>query len=411
MQRLILIVLSAFFFLATPAFAKDAAGKWIVSQRSGDVRVVHRGLQPASVKANTSLSPGDVVMTGATGRATLARGADYIVVAPRSELRLPAEAQPGGFTRVVQRLGTMLFKVKHTGVPHFAVDTPMLAAVVKGTTFTVIVDKDRSAVQVIEGAVQVVATDGGMQKLVEGGHTVFIDRNNPRQLLFATPQTLGAVGAASGTAVRINGSGDESVSEIASLTTGLVRAEPVPVPAVAPTALALLVNASAPLADIGTLNPDPDAKDTAPTSPVVGGGLVTVPPTTDVLTIVDPLVNPLVDPIVGSVVDPIVESVVDPIVVPIVDILVDPFVAPIVESVVAPIIAPIVETVVTPIVAPIVETVVTPIVAPIVETVVAPIVQPIVAPIVPIVQPIVAPTVAPIVQVLPIGPIIPPLGF
>ena len=403
MQRLILIVLSAFFFLATPAFAKDASGKWIVSQRSGDVRVVHRGLQPASVKANTSLSPGDVIMTGATGRATLARGADYIVVAPRSELRLPAEAQPGGFTRVVQRLGTMLFKVKHTGVPHFAVDTPMLAAVVKGTTFTVIVDKDRSAVQVIEGAVQVVATDGGMQKLVEGGNTVFIDHNNPKQLLFAGPQTLGAVGAASGTAVRINGSGDESVTEIASLTTGLVRAEPLPAPAVAPTALALLVNASAPLADFGTLNPDPDAKDTAPTSPGVGGGLVTVPPTTDVLTIVDPLVDPIVDPIVGSVVDPIVESVVDPIVVPIVDILVDPFVAPIVETVVAP----IVETVVTPIVAPIVETVVAPIVTPIVETVVAPIVTPIVAPIVPIVQPI----VAPIVQVLPIGPIIPPLGF
>src|SRR5688572_31474574 len=190
MQRIILIVLSAFFFVATPALAKGA--NWVVSQRSGDVRVVHRGLQPASVKANTSLSPGDVVMTGATGRATLARGADYIVVAPRSELRLPAEAQPGGFTRVVQRLGTMLFKVKHTGVPHFAVDTPMLAAVVKGTTFTVIVDRDRSAVQVIEGAVEVTATEGGMQRLVEGGNTVFIERNNPTQLITADAQTLGA---------------------------------------------------------------------------------------------------------------------------------------------------------------------------------------------------------------------------
>src|ERR671912_655941 len=176
MQRLILIIMSAFFFLATPAFAKDAAGNWIVSQRSGDVRVVHRGLQPASVKANTSLSPGDVVMTGATGRATLARGADYIVVAPRSELRLPAEAQPGGFTRIVQRLGTMLFKVKHTGVPHFAVDTPMLAAVVKGTSFTIVVDKDRTAVQVTDGVVEVSSSAGDTSRLVERGVTVYVGR-------------------------------------------------------------------------------------------------------------------------------------------------------------------------------------------------------------------------------------------
>jgi hypothetical protein len=413
MQRLILIVLSAFFFVATPAFAQDAAGNWIVSQRSGDVRVVHHGLQQASVRANTSLSPGDVVMTGATGRATLARGADYIVVAPRSELKLPAEAQPGGFTRVVQRLGTMLFKVKHTGVPHFAVDTPMLAAVVKGTTFTVIVDKDRSAVQVIEGVVQVVATDGGMQKLVEGGNTVFIDRNNPKQLLLATPQNLGPVGAASGTAVRINGSGDQSVSEIASLTTGLVRAEPVPAPAVAPTQLALLVTPSAPLTSVGTLNPDPAAQNPSPTGPGDGVVTVTVPPVTDVLAIVDPLVDPLaapvVDPILGSVVDPIVapivDTLVDPIFAPVVDTLVDPVVAPIVAAV-DPIVAPIVDTVVDPIVAPIVA-VVDPIVAPFVDTVVDPIVA-VVDPIVtPIVDTVVDPLVAPIVAV--VDPIVAPI--
>src|SRR5437868_4865768 len=91
----------------------------------------------ASVR--TQLSPGDELVTGATGRATLVKGADYIVVAPRSQLRVPTTAEPTGFTRVIQTLGTLLFKVQHTGVPHFAVDTPMLAAVVKGTTFTVTV--------------------------------------------------------------------------------------------------------------------------------------------------------------------------------------------------------------------------------------------------------------------------------
>ena len=393
MQRLILIVLSALFFVATPALAKSP--NWVVSQRSGDVRVVHRGLQPASVRVNTSLAPGDVVMTGATGRATLSRGADYIVVAPQSELRLPAEAQPGGFTRVVQRLGTMLFKVKHTGVPHFAVDTPMLAAVVKGTTFTVIVDKDRSAVQVIEGAVQVVATDGGMQRLVEGGNTVFIDRNNPRQLNFATPQTLGAAGTTSGAAVRITGSADESVAEIASLTTGLVRAEPVPAPTVAPTQVAVVVNTSAPVAGTGTVTPAPTPKDPAPTPkdpvPTLPGDdkPPAVPPVTDVVAVVDPIVQPIVAPVVDTVVAPVVQPVVDtvvaPIVQPVVDTDVAPIVAPAVDTVVAPLVAPV-EAIVQPIVEPVVETVITPVV----ETVVAPVVETVVAPIVealPIVLP------------------------
>src|SRR5690348_1605590 len=148
MRKLILIAISAFALLGTPAFAKDAgSAAWIVSQLSGDARVVHPGFQPASLKAAARLEPGDRIITGLTGRATLTRGADYIIVAPRSDLQLPTAPQPQGFTRVIQNLGTMLFKVKHTGIPHFAVDTPMLAAVVKGTTFTVVVGPDRSAVQ------------------------------------------------------------------------------------------------------------------------------------------------------------------------------------------------------------------------------------------------------------------------
>src|SRR5918993_1094483 len=115
MYRLALIVFSAFFLFTSPATAKGRAQHlWVVSQLSGDARVVRGGLQPASLKANSALAPGDVVITGPPGRAPLARDADYIVIAPRSELRLPAAAQPNGFTRVIQNIGTMLFRVQHT---------------------------------------------------------------------------------------------------------------------------------------------------------------------------------------------------------------------------------------------------------------------------------------------------------
>ena len=377
MKRLVLIVLSI-FFLTTPALAKDNKGDmWIVSQQSGDTRVVHRGIQRASLTVNLALAPGDVVITGAGGRATLARGSDYIVIAPHSELRLPASTQASRFTRVVQQLGTMLFKVKHTGVPHFAVDTPMLAAVVKGTTFTVIVERDRSAVQVTEGVVQVTAADGGMQRFVEGGATVFIDRNNPKQLITADARSLGAPETSSETSVKITGSEGEPLSNIAELTGGLVQADPIVRAAnTSPVVVAAVVASTAPAADTGTsVQPIPGSTaepilapiaDTVVT-PVVG----TVAPiantvVTPVVGTVAPVANSVVTPVVGTVAPPVVNTVVTPIV----NTVVAPVVAPVVNTVVAP----IVNTVVAPIVTPIVNTVVAPVVAPVVNTVVAPIV-------------------------------------
>ena len=225
MFKLALSFAALSFLFASPATAADkASDKWIVTQLSGDARVVHPGARPASLSVNNQLAPGDTLLTGPTGRATLVRGGDYIVIAPRSELRLPSTPQPTGFTRVIQNLGTLLFKVQHTGIPHFAVDTPMLAAVVNGTTFTVVVDQKRSAVQVIQGAVQVTAITGGMREIVEGGRTVFVNHDNPKVLLDADKPGPTAP-ARSSTSVTISAAGDAPLATIAALTGGLVRAE------------------------------------------------------------------------------------------------------------------------------------------------------------------------------------------
>ncbi|HEV2043411.1 MAG TPA: FecR family protein, partial [Sphingomicrobium sp.] len=226
MQRLILLIVATFIFMAVPATAAGtAADMWRVSQTSGDVRVIHNRLQPAAARIDAALSPGDVVMTGATGRATLTRGGDYIVIAPGSRLLLPANSQQKGMTSLIQEIGTMLFKVRSTGKPHFRVDTPMLAAVVKGTTFTVIVGVDRSAVQVIEGAVQVSAVQGGMSHLVEGGKTVFIANDNPASLVVADGATLLKTSGGSDVSVTLGGSGNADLATVANLSEGLVRAD------------------------------------------------------------------------------------------------------------------------------------------------------------------------------------------
>ena len=416
--------------VATPAFAKD--GYWVVTQRSGDVRVLKPGLQPASAQVRATLSPGDVVATGTNGRAMLTKGDDYVVVAPGSRLVLPKEEQAKGFTRLIQQVGTMLYKVKHTGVPHFAVETPMLAAVVKGTSFTVIVDDKRAAVQVTDGLVEVSSNNGTARRLVERGMTVYVGRERLDAIIEMKPGASDAPVTANtdDDAVKVAGSGDVPVSAIAELTGGLVREAPATAAVVATRGpaepVAEVVNASAPVPDVAVDVIKTVAPVAEPVEPVTG---VVTPVVEPIVEIVPPVATPVAGPVVAPVVKPIVAPVVKPVVTPIVEPVVAPIVeavvTPVVEPVVTPVVAPVVEPVVTPIVEAVVAPVVEPVVTPIVEAVVTPIVEPVVTPIVeavvtpivepvmtPVVTPIVAPVVTPIVSpiVEPVSTLLPGLG-
>lgn len=228
-MRILQLIGAVLVLFASPAMAKDAVAAWTVAQKSGDVRVVRNGMQPTSVNVRAALAPGDIVATGANGRAMLTKGDDYIVVAPSSRLVLPKAQERSGYTRLIQQMGTMLYKVKRTGVPHFAVDTPMLAAVVKGTTFTIVVDQKGAAVQVTEGVVEVSSLTGDARRLVEGGLTVYVGRERPNEIIEVKPNAVQLPGAAQvgDEVVQIEGSGDVSLTTISTLTDGLVREAPV----------------------------------------------------------------------------------------------------------------------------------------------------------------------------------------
>ena len=74
-------------------------------------------------------------------------------------------------TRIVQNLGTLLLKIEKRPEQHFEVKTPYLAAIVKGTTFTVSVDKSGGAVHVVSGLVQIHDPVSGQTGLVRPGRT------------------------------------------------------------------------------------------------------------------------------------------------------------------------------------------------------------------------------------------------
>jgi hypothetical protein len=139
---------------ASSAFAGDD-GVWSVSKSSGEVWVTTTGAQPASLMQEEVLKPGDMIRTGRNGRVLLVRGEETMLIAPNSVIGLPTEKKDGMSTTILQQAGSVLLEVEKRNVKHFEVETPYLAAVVKGTLFIVTVNATSTSVDVRRGQVEV----------------------------------------------------------------------------------------------------------------------------------------------------------------------------------------------------------------------------------------------------------------
>ena len=168
-----LIVVGAFFM----SLAANAT-EWSVVETSGTVRSQNAMASAQLISTGQTFGAGSILSTGFDGRVVLANGSQQIIVGPNSRMSLPVREE-NGKTRILQELGTLLFKVDKRERKHFRVETPVIAAVVKGTTFTVTAGADAHAVHVAEGAVEVSTRNANARELVTAGRTVRVMRNNP----------------------------------------------------------------------------------------------------------------------------------------------------------------------------------------------------------------------------------------
>jgi hypothetical protein len=136
------------------ALAGDDA-VWSVSKSSGEVWIFSAGAEQASLKQEEVLKPGDTIRTGRNGRVLLVRGEETILIAPNSVIGVPFDKKDGMSTTIQQRAGSILLEVEKRNVKHFEVETPYLAAVVKGTQFRVTVNAASTSVEVSRGQVEV----------------------------------------------------------------------------------------------------------------------------------------------------------------------------------------------------------------------------------------------------------------
>ena len=149
-------VLAMALVLGAASSARAAEnGAWSVSKSSGEVWVTTTGAEQVSLSHEEILKPGDTIRTGRTGRVLLVRGEETILISPNSVIGLPAEKKEGLSTTIVQQAGSILLEVEKRNVKHFEVETPYLAAVVKGTQFSVTVKAASTSVDVRRGQVEV----------------------------------------------------------------------------------------------------------------------------------------------------------------------------------------------------------------------------------------------------------------
>ncbi|KQN25493.1 hypothetical protein ASE86_04450, partial [Sphingomonas sp. Leaf33] len=157
------------------------ARSWQISEASGRVTVTDtRGTRAA--ERGMTVAPGATVQTAPGSRAVMVRGPEFVTVSSNSRIRIPEAAQQAGLIQILQDWGTALFRIDKQPNPHFGVKTPYLAAVVKGTTFSVTVSREGASMQVVEGAVEVSTDDGGARELVRPGSLAMVSASDRYRL-------------------------------------------------------------------------------------------------------------------------------------------------------------------------------------------------------------------------------------
>jgi hypothetical protein len=184
------VTLATAILFSLPANAQGNV--WTIAKSSGEAWVTRGGAQQVSLSQQVQLMPGDAIRTGRNGRVLLMRGAESLMISPNSAVSVP-EVSRVGTTTLIQQAGSILLDVEKRNVPHFEVETPYLAAVVKGTRFRVTVANGRSRVDVVRGQVQVADFRSGQFALVLPGQAASVRMDAQAGLRLSGQGALGRI--------------------------------------------------------------------------------------------------------------------------------------------------------------------------------------------------------------------------
>jgi hypothetical protein len=164
----IFLKLAIIMALLVPSSA--LAADWVAVKLRGHVlQLIDSQWEP--VARGDVISDDRVIRTLKDGRVELQRDNETIALAPDTQIQIRDKAGKK-FTTVTQHFGAVSIEADVREVQHFAVETPYLAAVVKGTRFTVTSDDKGASVKVARGLVDVVALATGAHADIPAGQTI-----------------------------------------------------------------------------------------------------------------------------------------------------------------------------------------------------------------------------------------------
>jgi len=170
LRFLILVV-----FLPAAAIAADE--DWRVAKASGQVRYTLDRANWVDLHAGDAVPNAAWILTGPRARAQLVRGLESIGFQPGTMASITtSSAFFSRKTQVVQQVGALDLEIEKRSQPHTTVQTPFLAAVVKGTIFHVSVGEAKASVSVDRGLVQVTSFASGQRSNVGPRQSATVDR-------------------------------------------------------------------------------------------------------------------------------------------------------------------------------------------------------------------------------------------
>ena len=189
-------VLSATILVLLMAFAARASdADWLVAKASQQVNYTVDKVTWRPAKVGDPIPNKAWISTGPRGRAQLVRGVESITFQPNTLAGLFTKS--GLFdrrTEIYQQVGTIDLEIEKRNTPHTTVQTPFLAAVVKGTNFSVEVTKRNADVSVNRGLVQVTSFRSGQRTDLGPGQRAAVDSSRGMTVSgVGTPPSISSV--------------------------------------------------------------------------------------------------------------------------------------------------------------------------------------------------------------------------
>lgn len=132
-----LALLLAVLFQADVGWARD----WRVERVSGTAWTIESAEKRNVLAVGMMVPEGLTIATAKSGRIRLSSENNVMTLGPGSVAVVKPKEWFNSKTEVLQRVGSIAFDIEKRSAPHFTVQTPFMAAVVKGTAFTICVTK------------------------------------------------------------------------------------------------------------------------------------------------------------------------------------------------------------------------------------------------------------------------------